>query len=70
MGSPRSKDWQVRMLAARAKLAEARKAIDALSELAPEEVDQHLCFAGNTVHGADALLDRADAAFQREVSRT
>lgn len=67
MASPMTRDWDARMQAARHALADARAAIDALSELAEGDVDMHVCFAGNTLHGADALLDRADAAFQREV---
>lgn len=67
---PIEKDWLRKMEVAQHACAAARAAIEALSELAPAEADMFVCFAGNTVRGSEALLEKADAAFRRELSRS
>lgn len=63
--SPRGKDWQVRLEAARLSLSVARKTIERLSDLAPHEADTFVCWAANTLRGSEALLREADEAFQK-----
>lgn len=53
-------EWQQRRRRAARALVVAREAIDYLAEVAPDDdVDQKLCFAGNTIEGAAALLREA-----------
>jgi hypothetical protein len=63
----REREWSARLAQAQHLLADARAAIDALSELADSEADLKICFAGNTLEGAGALLREADVAFRQEV---
>jgi len=59
--------WDTQIKWVRELLTSTQKAIDELAQITPDmDADMKLCFAGNTLRGAEALLREADAIIRRK----